>query len=149
MPACVGWGRDEAARAAAMPALALRSTEWIFWFMPAATRLSWFMLAASVPLTPSPRLVRRRSCPAEPIDTVFSSSATESAPSATELAAEATAREPIAVACAAVAWAPSPTATERVPCATEPAPAARLPLPVACAAAPVSLALALKYLLLL
>ncbi len=56
------------------------------------------MLAASVPFTPGATLVKRRSLPCEPNDTVFGSAATEPAPMATELAPAAVALLPSAVA---------------------------------------------------
>ncbi len=75
------------------------------------------MFTPSVGLIPGPTLVKRRSLPAEPMDTVFSWSATESLPSATEL-------RPLAIAPAPNAVALSPDAVESTPIALDFAPVA-------------------------
>ncbi|AYZ95869.1 hypothetical protein DB771_09600 [Burkholderia sp. AU29985] len=119
--------------AAAIPPYALRATELIELFRSFRTLCSCDTFTPSVGLMPGATFVRRRSLPADPIDTVFGSSAIEPLPSATEFGALATAPWPSAVA-------PAPDAADFAPIAVAPTAAAAAPLPSAIALAPAAVA---------
>jgi hypothetical protein len=91
-----------------------------------ATAASWPTFTASVLPTPAARLVRRRSVPTPPIETVLTWSATEFAPSATLLSAVAELFRPAAVVLRPTAWLATPIAVLPSPLDVLPAPVAVL-----------------------
>src|SRR6185436_12326129 len=113
--------------------------------MPETVDCNWPTLTASVWLMPAATLVRRRSLPAEPNDTVLATVLVEPEPIATEVAAVAEALVPSAAALLPVATAPSPKAAPpfeavaAAPTATD--PVATAPVPMAIALVPVDDAL--------
>src|SRR5215831_20476431 len=98
---------------------------------PADRLLSWLTLTASVGLMPAATLVRRRSLPGDPNETVFGALASDPAPMATEFAASAEALAPSATADAPLAVAAMPPANARAPLAVEPWPIAVAPVALA------------------
>jgi hypothetical protein len=99
---------------------------------------NWPKVAASEKATPGATLVKRRSAPPAPKDTVFGSVAIEFAPIATELTAPARtcALAPMATPPSAKDWARAPIAIAFTPLAIASAPLARLPCPMARAPIP-------------
>ena len=84
-PTSSGSWTDAAASAMPTPP----SSRWISRLVRLNSALTWPRLTASVGLTPGATLVKRRSLPGVPNDTVFGAVATDPAPIATELFAPA------------------------------------------------------------
>lgn len=98
-------------------------------------------LTASVALMPAATLVRRRSLPADPNDTVLATVLVEPEPIATAFAAVTVALVPSAAELVPVATAPSPNAAlpfeAMAPAPTATEPVATAPVPIAIALTPV------------